>query len=147
MPISFWKVIYQTDSNMFFIILPNQVLKKSAVPQGSILGPLLFLLYINDMASCSKYLHFLLFADDTNLLHSNSDMWKLMQIINTELQILADWFRANRLSLNISKTNFMLFGYKKIPVSSDNIPTEFYLTIDNIDAVKAKACIIPKGIK
>ena len=91
-----------------------------------------FFYYINDMASCSKYLHFLLFADDTNLLHSNSDIWKLKQIINTELQILAYWFRVNRLSLNISKTNFMLFGYKKIPVSSDNIPTEFYLTIENV---------------
>jgi len=101
------------------------------VPQGSILGPLLFLLYINDMASCSKYMNFLLFADDTNMLYSNSDIWKLMEIINGELAILADWFKANRLSLNISKTNYMMFGYKKIPISCNNTPMEFYLTIDN----------------
>jgi len=101
------------------------------VPQGSILGPLLFLLYINDMASVSRFMHFLLFADDTNMFYSNSDIWKLMQIINSELDILADWFRANRLSLNINKTNFMMFGYKKVPISNANTPKEFYLTIDN----------------
>src|ERR1700730_12867913 len=65
------------------------------------------------------------------MLYSNSDIWKLMEIINGELAILADWFKANRLSLNICKTNYMMFGYKKIPISCNNIPMEFYLTIDN----------------
>ena len=100
------------------------------VPQGSILGPLLFLLYINDMASCSRLMHFILFADDTNMFYSNPDIWKLMHIVNLELDILADWFRANRLSLNINKTNFMMFGYKKVPGISESTPNEFYLTID-----------------
>jgi len=84
------------------------------VPQGSILGPLLFLLYINDMTSCCKYLQFLLFADDTNLFYSNSDLWQLMQIVNDELDLLSDWFKANRLSLNVKKTNYMMFGYKEV---------------------------------
>ena len=54
-----------------------------------------------------------------------------MQLMNSELQALADWFRANRLSLNVNKTNFMLFGYKKIPVYYNGSPAEFHLSIDN----------------
>jgi hypothetical protein len=56
------------------------------VPQGAILGPLLFLLYINDIDSVSSYLLFLLFADDTNLLYSNTDANELFRIINLELK-------------------------------------------------------------
>src|SRR5207244_1854908 len=84
------------------------------VPQGSILGPLLFLLYINDMTYCCKNLHFLLFADDTNIFYSNPSLLQLMHIVNGELDSLSNWFKANKLSLNIKKTNYMMFGYKKI---------------------------------
>src|SRR3984893_6694676 len=101
------------------------------VPQGSILGPLLFLLYINDMTSCCKYLQFLLFGDDTNLFNSNSDLWQLMQIVNDELDLLSDWFKANRLSLNVKKTNYMKFGYKKITNHCPTTKTYFCIKIDN----------------
>ena len=82
------------------------------VPQGSILGPLLFLLYVNDMVNCSKLLHFILFADDTNLFFSCKNINELIDTVNGELDKLAEWFRANKLSLNISKTNYILFGFK-----------------------------------
>ena len=79
------------------------------VPQGSILGPLFFLLYINDINNASKILQLILFADDTNvfLSHKNADC--LANILNTELNKLSIWFRANKLSLNLKKTKFMVF--------------------------------------
>src|SRR5271165_4315852 len=87
------------------------------VPQGSVLGPLLFLIYINDIVNCSNLLAFILFADDTNLLYSCPDFELLQTTVNNELLFLANWFVTNRLSLNVSKTHYLMFGSKKLPVN------------------------------
>ena len=79
------------------------------VPQGSILGPLLFIIYINDLHNSSSILTFLLFADDTNVFVSGKNLKELIININRELTNVDIWFRANKLSSNIEKTNFMLF--------------------------------------
>ena len=87
---------------------------KFGVPQGSILGPLLFLLYINDLCNVSKALDFILLADDTNIFFSHNDPNQLMEIVNNELKKLSSWLQANKLSINIQKiSNFILFKAKQ----------------------------------
>ena len=79
------------------------------VPQGSVLGPLLFLIYINDIYKPSNKLGFYLFADDTNLLYAARNLKSLESVVNVELLNVCDWLSVNKLSLNIKKTNFVTF--------------------------------------
>lgn len=82
---------------------------KCGVPQGSILGPLLFLLYINDLPSCCDKLLPVIFADDTNVFLKGRSTDALIEIMNKELDNILKWLNANKLSLNISKTQYMVF--------------------------------------
>ena len=73
------------------------------VPQWSIFGPILFLLYINDLNSVSSILKFIMFADDTNLFLIGNDLIIVERQFNNELILINTWFQANLLSLNVSK--------------------------------------------
>ena len=84
------------------------------VPQGSILGPLLFLLYVNDLPNTSSFLTFHLFADDTNIYFSGKNLSHLEATLNCELKSVAEWMKCNRLALSISKTNFIFFHSSKL---------------------------------
>ena len=81
-------------------------------PQGSCLGLLLFLVFINDLPYSVTYGNSLLFADDTTLLHSHKNLRYLKWAVETDLNNLMDWFKANKLTLNLDKTVYLLFSNK-----------------------------------
>ena len=103
----------------------SERLIKCGVPQGSILGPLFFLLYVNDLPQCLNKTKPCLFADDTNLTASGDSITDVEIAVNSDLENLRKWLIANKLSLNVAKTEFMLIGSKqKISNSHPNVVIE-----------------------
>ena len=102
---------------------------KFGVPQGSILGPLLFIIFINDLPNISSLFSYLLFADDTNLIASHKSLNDLTSLINDEMIKISFWFQINKLAINLDKTNFIHFHPKKklTPVN------EIKIIINNVE--------------
>ena len=86
---------------------------KYGVPQGSVLGPLLFLLYINDLPKCSSLFSYVLFADDTCLFLKHKNLDQLEFLMNKELSKVNNWLVSNQLTLNIKKSCYLLFSKSK----------------------------------
>ena len=105
------------------------------VPQGSILGPLLFLIYINDIVRSSPLLSFTLFADDTNIFYSHKNFDTLVSTLNSEISKVSQWFSCNKLSLNITKTNFIRFK----PHSTQVIDPNYNIRINGLPLTELKS--------
>ena len=105
------------------------------VPQGSILGPLLFLIYVNDLANVSTVLFTILFADDTNVFITGKNILNLFTTMNEELSKLSEWMNVNKLSLNVKKTKYMIFSLKK-PINHYGSILLNGETIENVDNFK-----------
>ena len=110
------------------------------MPEGSVLSPLLFLIYVNDLPNVSKYLSFFLFADVTNIYSKHHDLIQLQKIMNRELKKVRKWLDANRLSLNIDKTNFVVFYSPQIKL------VEPVLIRFSKEKIKRESCVKLLGI-
>ena len=102
----------------------------SGMPQGSILGPLGFIIYVNDIPNSVPDLSLILFADDTSAFTSHKDLSTLNNIMNNGLSKLNTWFKSNKLSLNLKKTNYMLLGTRN---KTNQSKDKFKLSIDDTE--------------
>ena len=119
-----WFRDYLTNSSQYVTYNFKKSTKENiscGVPQGSILGPVLFLIYINDLAMVSDVFLSVLFADDTNLFISGHDIEALCNRINEDLEKIQQWLCANKLSENVMKTQYMVFTSKNKSVPDIDI--------------------------
>ena len=97
----------------------------SGVPQGSTLGPLLFLLYVNDMHRCAPDLSFIHYADDTTISFQSDNFGAVKTAMEEGLLSINEWLTVNRLALNVDKTSFMI-------ITNKTIPDDFQICISNV---------------
>ena len=105
-----WCKSYLFDRKQFVSIngyISNKTSIKYGVPQGSVLGLLLFLIYVSDLNHAIKFCKVHHFADDTNLAHFNKSVNKLNKYINIDMKNLTNWLNANKISLNVKKTELV----------------------------------------
>ena len=121
------------------------------VPQGSVLGPLLFLLYINDLNKCSTVLNFLSFADDTTIYYSHKSVHCLLCTVNTELEKVSTWLKHNKLTLNTNNTKYLIFSSaQKLCKIKDRHTWDIFLNdtaIERVDKIKLLGVILSEDIK
>ena len=118
-----WFKSYLSDHKQFVFINSfnsDLIPVNYGVPQGSVLGPLLFLIYIYDLHKTIHYCKVHHFSDDTNLFHTNKSVKNLNKLVNCDMKQLNNWLSANKISLNIEKTELVFFKSPR-KVLSDEI--------------------------
>ena len=144
-----WFRSYLMDRSQCVKVLNNQspfLPIHCGVPQGSVLGPLLFLLYINDIDKVCPNLCPILFADDTNLFISGENITNLYNSMNNALSKISLWLKTNKLSINIEKTHYMLFTNKK-PKNIPNLSLNMNGTpLQKVESTKFLGVIIDEKL-
>ena len=119
-----WFESYLTDRRMFVStggVNSDMKTVNIGLPQGTVFSPYLFSLYVNDMNKSSSKLNFVHFADDTNVFMSGNNLQNLCEEVSVELDKVWQWLKCNKLSLNISKTSFMLFTHSNVSMIPVNV--------------------------
>ena len=117
------------------------------VPQGSVLGPLLFIIYVNDMPLCIRHCNISLYADDTVIYHSCSDVSELEDKLNSDLTSLSRWLNVNLLTLNVTKCKSVVFGSQQKLAKVNQISLEINeCQIDGEDSFKYLGVILHKNM-
>ena len=142
-----WFHSYLKDRSQYLVfngIYSDVINLSTGVPQGSILGPLLFIIYMNDIHMATNSFKAVLYADDTNFIspicsfnsqHSlnHDNLYDVCSYINVELNFILEWLNVNKLSLNASKTKFKLFHYPQRKV--DNLSLDLKINSTSINCV------------
>ena len=114
------------------------------LPQGSVLSPKLFSIYINDICKTSQLLRFILFADDTNIFASGANLQQLLQTVTLEFSKVNQWLKQNKLALNLNKSKFIIFSNCN-PNSQARIQLEG-IDIERVHEIKFLGVIIDEKI-
>ena len=109
---------------------------ETGVPQGSVLGPILFTIFVNDMANAMNDAKPRLFADDTNIFCFSNNLDDLTRVINSELAKLDEWFKANKLLINTSKTNHCLFKPNRNKIINNEFSIEMGSKLKEVSSLK-----------
>ena len=124
----------------------------SGVPQGSVLGSLLFLIYTNDIANGADQLKFYLFADDTHMLYADRNLKLLETTVNAELSNVYDWLSTNKLCLNNKKSNFVIFRprqeklHYEVNLKVFDYQTNTYISLERKNYVKYLGVLIENSL-
>jgi hypothetical protein len=135
-----WFVSYLSGRMQFVYLNGTESDKleiRKGVPQGSILGPLLFLIYVNDLPECSALIT-LLFADDTTLLASGDNLQDLVTFVNSEFKKVVSYFRAHQMALHPSKTKYVIFNASEQILVNQNIDVFIDCNNDNENSATLK---------